>query len=282
MRSNFMKKNIKPKIYKYNDVIVFLNDVFLFFKNKENKSLRDFSKEMKIAAGMVPMILNRKRVPTVEMLKKIMKKFNYNKNEINFALNLRLVGYSEDYSERKQAIYRINKNKRYRESNKNEYEIYKYLSKWYYVAIKEMTDLSDFQEDAAWIQKRLAYQVGLKEVQQAVVFLKKMNILVYENNKLVAANKNMNCEEGIFKLTLGGFHKQILDLAAEAIDTVPRERRRILGHTFKVDKENIDQLNEILTEAYEKIKKLNSKNTNEEVYHVELVSIPVTQKTEKS
>ncbi len=277
-----MKKNIKPKIYKYNDIVVFLNDVFIFFKNKDHKSLRDYAKELKMATGMLPMILNRKRIPTEELLKKIMKKFEYHKNEIDFAKNLRLVGYSEKYTERKQAIYKINKNKKYRDLNKNEYELYKYLSKWYFVAIKEMVELSDFKEDANWIRERLAYKVGLKEVELALVFLKKNNILIYENDKLKPTQKNINCEEGIFKLTLGGFHKQIFELAAEAIDSVPREKRKILGHTLKVGKNNLEQINSILTEAHDKIKNLNSNSTDDEdVYHIELISIPITKKTRK-
>lgn len=274
-----MKKQTKPKIYKYNDTVVFLNDLFSFYKEKENKSLRDFAKDLKIAIGLLPMILSRKRNITGELLKKIMKNFSYSKHHLSFAENLRLIGFSQNYEERKQAIYQINKIKSYREFNKNEFEIYKYLSHWYFVAIKEMTELADFREDPEWIQKRLAYAVSRKEVEETLEFLKRTKILIYESNRLVAAKKEMNCEEGIFKLTLGGFHKQILHLAAQAIDEVDRDKRRILGHTLKIDESQVEEVHTILADAFEKIKTLES-NTKKDgnVYHVELVSIPLTKK----
>lgn len=277
----FMKKNIKPLIYKYHDVVMFLKEAIDFYKYKEEKSLRDLAKEMKIASGLLPMVLSRKRNLTEELLKKIMKNLDYNKPEIEFAQHLRTIGFSEDYLDRKNSLNKINKIKKYRQLNANESEFYKYLSQWYFVAIKEMSDLPDFSEDVEWIQARLAYKVTQKEIETALKFLKANKILIYKNKKLVASQKDMNCEEGIFKLSLGAFHKQILELAGTAIDTVPRDKRKILGHTLTVDKKNIEQINDILIEAFEKIKKLNSDPAvAEEVYHVEFISIPVTRKVE--
>ena len=276
-----MKKNIKPMIYRYHDIVLFLKEAISFYNNKEDKSLRDLSHELKIANGLLPMVLNKKRNLTNELLSKIMKHLDYNKTEIEFASQLRIIGYSENYTDRKNALYKINKIKKYRQINLNEFEFYKYLSQWYFVAIKEMTDLPDFNESPDWIQQRLAYKVSKKEIEKALKFLINNSILIYKNEKLIASQKNMNCEEGIFKLSLGGFHKQILSLAGTAIDTVPREKRRILGHTLGVDKANIEQMNSILNEAFEKIKNLTSDpNAIEEVYHVEFIAIPVTNKTE--
>ena len=210
-----------------------------------------------------------------------MKQLDYNKAEIKFALDLQTIGISEIDLERKKALNNINKIKKYRVLNASESELYKYLSHWYYVAIKEMTDLPDFQEGPEWIQKRLAYKVSQKEVESALKFLKEANILIYKNEKLVASEKNMKCEEGIFKLSLGSFHKQIFELASFAIDTVPREKRKILGHTITLDKNGVEQMNIILNETFEKIKNLSSNSkTMEDVYHVELIAIPMTKKQE--
>lgn len=276
-----MKNNTKPVIYKYHDVIFFLKEAIRYYTAKENKSLRDLSKELKVASGLLSMVLNRKRNLTQGMLSKVMKYIGYNKAEIQFASELRIIGTSEKHLERKNALNKINKIKKYRVLNANESELYKYLSHWYYVGIKEMSELPDFCENTGWIQSRLAYPVSKKEIESALKFLKSNNILIYKDEKLVASEKNMNCEEGIFKLSLGSFHKQVLDLTAEAIDTVPREKRKILGHTFTLDMNCAEQVNFILNEAFEKIKNLTSDPTKiEDVYHVELISIPITKKLE--
>lgn len=268
-------------IYKYHDIVFFLNDAIHFYTSKDNKSLRDLSEELKIASGLLSMVLNRKRNLTSRILKKTMIQLEYNEAEIKFAEQLRTIKLSETDAERKSALIKINKIKKYRVLNANESELYKYLSHWYYVAIKEMSDLPDFNENTEWIQKRLAYKVSKKEVEKAFKFLKSNNILVYENNKLISSEKHMNCEDGIFKLSLGSFHKQIFELAAMAIDTVPRDKRKILGHTLTLDKKNAEQMNQILSEAFEKIKNLRSDPAaTEDVYHIELISIPITQKLE--
>ena len=125
-----MKKNIKPLIYKYHDIVLFLKEAIYFFKYKEGKSLRDLSKELKIASGLLSMILNKKRNLTEEILHKIMKNLGYNKAETEFATHLRTIGFSEDHPERKNALNKINKIKKYRQLNANESEFYKYLSQW--------------------------------------------------------------------------------------------------------------------------------------------------------
>lgn len=277
-----MARIAKPKVFKHNDIIVFLNEMFLFFKNKENKSMRDFAAELNFSSGFLPLILNRKRNLNSDVLKKILKHFKFNAREMKFAENLRLIANANDAAERQGAIERIGKMKAYRDHNQSEFEIYKFLSHWYFVAIKEMTELEDFNEDPAWIQNRLRYKISQKEVEDALVFLKKNKILTYSNGKLLATNRDMNCEEGIYKISLGNFHKQVLDLAWRAIDEVPRENRRLFGHTLKVDSSQTEAINNILAEAFEKIKALHSDNANhEEVYHVELISIPLTKKVEK-
>lgn len=277
-----MARAARPKIFKYSDIIVFLTDVMEFYKRVQKKSLRDISEDLQFSSGFLPLILSRKRTLNEDVLEKILGHFKFNAKEIAFAKSLRVVGFSEDASERDAALKAIGKFKAYRESNQSEFEIYKYLSHWYYVAIKEMTELNDFKEDSKWIQDRLCYKVSQKDIEDALQFLKDNRILAYSGGRLKAVNRDLNCEEGIYKISLGSFHKQVLDLAWRAIDEVPREKRRLLGHTLKIDSKKIEEANAILAEAFEKLKQLHSDEKNqEEIYHFELISIPMTRKAEK-
>jgi uncharacterized protein (TIGR02147 family) len=95
-------------------------------------------------------------------------------------------------------------------------------------------------------------------------------------------DRSLDCKEGVYKISLGQFHRQMLELAATSIENTPRAERYILGHTAAISCDDLDQVKEILDEALKKIEALGakSKSGRHEVYHIELAAFPLTR-TEK-
>lgn len=273
----------RPQIYKYKDIIAYLDDYFEYYKNKNNVSLREIAGSLGVPVSLLSMVLNKKRLPTTQLMQKIFNFLELSETEVRIGFELLKIFKSQEIEEKKQSLSQLTKLKNFRESHKEEYEFSKYLSHWYYVAIKELTALPDFSEDVHWIQSKLAFAVSKREIVSALKFLKQTQILVNQNERLVASQKEMNCEDGIFRISLGGFHKQILGLISTAIEVVPREQRLLLGYTAVLTEKNISQMNEILNEAFMKIKNINNGTTdaevdiNAKVYHIELAAIPLTK-----
>lgn len=271
----------RPQIYKYKDIVAYLDDYIEFYKKKNNVSLRDISNSLNVPVSLLSMVLNKKRLPSTKLIEKIFSFFELSEMEIRIGHELLKIFNARELEQKKQSLSQLTKIKNFREAHKNEYEFSKYLSRWYYVAIKELTALPDFCEDVNWIQNKLAFAVSKKEIVSALKFLKDTQILVHQNERLVASKKEMNCEDGIFRITLGGFHKQILGLISTAIETVPRDQRLLLGYTAVLTEQNISQMNEILNEAFAKLKNIGaleaSTDKNAKVYHIELAAIPLTK-----
>lgn len=283
-------KDKKPSIYIYKDFVEFLKDAIGFCQKKENTSLREFCKKLNISVSLLSMVLHKKRIPTDSLLKKVYLYLGLSAVEIKYANQLKTIYKSKEIEIQKASLESLSKKKHFRDAHRSEYEFSKYLSKWYYVAIKELAGLVDFRENADWIQSKLAFNVTKTEVRKALSFLKQSGILITENGKLASSQRQMNCEDGIFRISLGGFHKQILNLVSKSIDTVPRDQRLLLGYTLALSDTNREAANSILIEAFEKIKNLDAqiisaKQTAEssaEIYHIELAAIPLSKSGDKN
>jgi uncharacterized protein (TIGR02147 family) len=91
--------------------------------------------------------------------------------------------------------------------------------------------------------------------------------------------KQLDCFGGIYKLSLSEFHKQMFALAAESIDLVPRAERNLLGHTFSISQGAFDKVSEVLSEALEKIQKIEADDQGKDrLYHVGLAAFPLSKK----
>jgi uncharacterized protein (TIGR02147 family) len=271
----------RPNIYQYHDHLSFLKDWLVYLKKEEpGFSMRTLAVKSQLAVGYLPMCLNKSRVLSTKGLHKIVRHLRLGAQERKYLELLHLAGTTEEPDIRLRAIRDMSRLGSFREVNPNEVDVYQYLTKWYYVAIREMVGLTDFKADTKWIQKRLGGRLSLAEVEQALDFLLAKGFLLKDENGAfkLPADRQLDCNEGIFKASLGEFHRQMLHLAANAIERVPRSFRYILGHTFSVAVEDLEKVRAILKEAQRKLEDLSQATKGAaHVYHVELACFPLTR-----
>lgn len=146
--------------------------------------------------------------------------------------------------------------------------------------------LPDFQLDNVWIQKRLRGRISQKQVSDAIRFLVENEFIeIGPDGSCSLPQLNLECREGVYRISLGEFHRQVLDLAHKAIQDVPRESRYIVGHTVVLTKDEFQQAKKIYDEAILRIEELKSKNpalsANSEIFHFEFAAFPMTEKSEE-
>lgn len=271
---------LRPNIFHYHDHISFLRDWFLYLKKSDGSfSMRRLAEKIQIAVGYLPMCLSGKRVLSTKSLQKIVPHIKLYGAEKRFLELLHIVGTAEEPQARLQAVQDMGRLQPYRQNNLREVEVYRYLTKWHYVAIREMTLLKNFKADPQWIQERLSGRVSLAECEEALGFLiEKGFILVDVSGRHLLPEVNLDCKEGIYKVSLGEFHRQMFQLAAQSIERVPRSHRCTLGHTLAVNSRDLPKVREILAEAQAKLEKLGQETQEpDHVYHVELASFPLTE-----
>lgn len=192
------------------------------------------------------------------------------RTEEEFVEALYTISETESSDIRAAAMKRLENSAEFRKANPNEYEAWRYLTHWYYVAIREMSTLAGFRADP-------------KEIQAALIFLENAGFFrKNEDGTVEPALKFIQCSGGVFRLALGRFHREMPSLAVASIAEVKAKHRLLLGHTFVLSPDKYDQLCLILQDTIQKIEALGAGDqSTDSVYHVELAAFPLSTFGEK-
>lgn len=273
--------DLKPQVYRYHDYRSYLSDVISFFKAKDKSfSLRSLCKSADVSVTFFSMVLSEQRNLTEGVLKKIAKKLKIESRELTYLTLLMQLTDSDSPEERIQALKKLQKFSEYQSENKKELEVFSYLTKWYYVAIRELANLDGFKEDVVWIQKTLSPKLTPVQIREALDYLKAEEFLVADKNgRLVPSEKIVDCLGGIFRLSLSQYHSQMFQHAVDSIHKNTREERTILGHTFCVSIKGYEEISQLMSETLKKVQDIELKDSEpERLYHVSLAAFPLSEK----
>jgi uncharacterized protein (TIGR02147 family) len=271
---------IRPSIFRYHDYREFLKDFIEYKRAGDSKfSLRSVAKKANLTAAYLSMILKGVRSLSPKAFERLFPVLGLNVSERSYLSSLVKLADSKSMKQRFEALERLQLYQGYKQENPKDLEAYKYLSNWYYVAIREMAMLPDFKLDAEWIQSRLGQYVLLNDIQKAIDFLLSQGLIEKRaDGKVHVPSPRINCRDGVYQLAMGQFHSEFLQFAIKSIETAPAHQREFKGYTFPVSQGKIEQLREIFKEAISKIKELESQDTQAtDVYHVTLAAFPVTK-----
>lgn len=261
----------QPRLYNYHDYRLYLKDIFDYMKSQKI-SMRKLAKEFGVSNAYLTMVLNRKRNLDPKYVEQIADYLRLNKSERSYLKNLIILSDSEKNEVRSEAYKQLSRFASYKNEKRSDVVTHKYLKHWYYVAIREMSFLKDFVDDPYWIQERLKSKVGIKEIKKALDFLKK--------NNLLEAEDNLDCSDGVYKLALTEFHKEMLSIVADSIENVERDKRMILGHTKSLSQNGFHKAREIMIKAIEEIAAIDDDLDKGDLYHFYFTGIPLTLKDE--
>jgi uncharacterized protein (TIGR02147 family) len=226
------------------------------------------------------MVLNNKRNLSVKALESLKKNLKLKVDELAYLKYMIELNDSDSRDDKLELVKKMQKFHKYGDENSKELEAYKYLTKWHYVALREMILLKDFKNDVDWIQERMSFAVSPKDISEGLEFLLEHGFIEKAaKGKFKVQDKMLDCFDGIYRLSLGEFYKQIYALAIESIDSIPRAERLLLGHTFAVSNESFDKISAALNEALTKIREIEKSDTQRDrVYQVSFAAFPLTKK----
>ena len=270
----------RPIIYRYFEFEEFLTDWFEYMKKNQSKfSLRELAKKASISTGYLPMVLTGKRKLTSKMLNKIIPHLNLKMDEeVHLELMVQLKNASGQEAKMRY-LRMMEQSSHYQKHNSHESEAYRYLTHWYYVAIREMTAFSNFQDDPEWIAQRLNDKVSKPEIIKALKFLKDKKFIIQDKSgDYLPPDKNIECYDGVFKLALTEFHKEMFGQGVKSIENVKRENRNIKGHTFAIPASKISLAKAIIDEAEKKLISLGEEEEDGDVImQGQLAVFPLTK-----
>ncbi|MCB0364573.1 MAG: DUF4423 domain-containing protein [Bdellovibrionaceae bacterium] len=267
----------RPVVFEFHDYRAFLKDWLVYLKKQHKTSARELARLAGLASGYLPMILSGKRDLSDKALVALQPHLKLRQNELGFFKELCLLSDSTEQSERLECYKRIRRFYRYNEQHGDSIEAHKYLENWYYVAIRELAMLPGFDISPSWIRSQLLNKVTKSQVQEALDFLVENNYLKVDNKgRVVRPEKPIRCHQGVYRLSMSQFHRQILELAADSIYEVPRDQRHLLSHTMAIPRSKFAQVRDVLDEALAKIEAITGEaSAADSVYQVSLMSFPL-------
>lgn len=274
------EKYVAPTIYAYHDYRSFLKDWLNHLKIQKKVTALSISKRTGLSAGFIPRVIANQKHLSAQALQKIIPELRLNKKEAAYLELLHELAVSTSPQTRISILERLQNFPEYQELNPREIELFRYMTRWHYVAIKEMAELPDFKDEVEWIQSRLAFKVNARDITEALEFLFENKFLEKQaNGKVRTVDRDIKkCATPVFAITLKDFHRQIFQLAQESMETIPRDERYIYGYSFSV--EDFAEVKKTLEETVAKLKEIHKRTKNNgSVYHVEFAAFPFSKKS---
>ena len=177
--------------------------------------------------------------------------------DAEFFADLVAFGQAQTLSDKNRAFERIAASRRFRAARRIDGELFAYLSHWYNPAIRELAARDDFQEEPRWISAQLRPRISPAEAAEAMKLLLSLGLLVRDPNtgRVARGEPTLTTEHEVRSLGAAAFHRQMLERAAQSIETVPAAQRDLAALTVCISaetaalvKQRIHQFREALTE----------------------------------
>jgi len=232
--------------------------------------------------NLLQLVIKGKRKLNDEGIGRIAVFLNLNDNEKAFFTNLVKMGQSKTHEEKDKYYRLLAVSPRYSVLNKNDKEIYKYYSHWYYPVIRELVTIKDFCPDPSWVAKRISPSISTAEAESALRNLVKMGQLRKTDSGYEQASFLSTTGEVVSSVSVTNFHKAMIAKASESMDRFPHTKRNISSLTFTASQQTYNSIvREIFTLQQRIINMLKNEQAPSEVYQLNFQIFPCTSKSEK-
>lgn len=224
-------------------------------KHNMQYSLRAFAASLDIDASSLSQFLRSKRNISEKKMRGIALKIGLNESEF-----VKFVSQGN--------------NKEYHTMASDHFMV---LSEWYHLAICELCNLTEFENDNKWISKKIGVKetnvsAAIERLKRIKWLIEKKGILTYVGGDITTLNSDISMSA---KSTL---QKQMLYMASEAMDNYPPEERSQTGMTMAINKEKVDQASVMITKFRRKLCKfLEDTEKKDDVYHLSISLFPLTK-----
>ncbi len=243
--------NSKPSVYDYEDYRKYLGDMYSFHKaNTTGFSFRSFSLEAGFKSpNFLKLLIDGQRHMTLNSVRKVIKALRLSSDEGSFFKNLVMMNQAAGSRERAGHLELLYRSKIFRELHPLKPAQFDYYNQWYHIPIREMVGSAQFREDPKWISRQLRGGVTPAQVTEALDTMIRLGLLTRgPDNVLVQAQSNVTTGHEVASSAVAEFHRQMMRLGGESIDTVHRNKREISSSTLLISEDALGRLKELIQE----------------------------------
>jgi uncharacterized protein (TIGR02147 family) len=189
--------------------------------------------------GFFHNVIHGKRDLTKESLVKVSQAIGHSKAEAEYFENLVFFNKSVDLKNRNYFYEKLNGVKstekeavKALQTRKDQYDFY---SQWYHCAIRSLIDMYPFKDDYHWLAKNVFPPITQREAKKSVQLLEKLGLIQKQKDKTYKlTSRSITTGSEIVSLAVHNFHKDAADLAKNALESLPVDKRNITGLTLGI------------------------------------------------
>lgn len=206
--------------------------------------------------NFLKLVMDGERNLGAETVPKFVQAMGMTGEAATFFADLVTFNQADTVAEKNRAFERISASRRFRSAKRIEGDLFKYLSHWYYPAIRELAARPDFQENAKWIATHLRPKISPTDAQTALNLLLSLGLLVRDasTGKIVRGEPTLTTDhQTVRSLAVTNFHRQMLERASDSIETIKPQHRDLAALTVCVSPETASIVKERIHRFREEI-----------------------------
>lgn len=261
-----------------------LRDVLARKMSKNSSfSLRAFARDLGVSHTYLSLVLNGKKSLSMKKVIQFTQLLQLDARESDLFMKAGALESQGRIAQKVKTGPVLSKKKAKQEELKYfelEVDRFRMLSDWYHIPIMELTYTKDFQNDAAWIARRLS--ISPEQARNAIARLKRLGLLEECGGKLSKTNAQLAIVPKGFEKAVRDYHRQMIQKASDAIESGNAEdyaARDITGSTISIDPAKIPEAKRKIAAFRRSLLKFLSDGESSEVYQLNVqffgVSRPV-------
>jgi uncharacterized protein (TIGR02147 family) len=259
MAARRSQKRVEVRVYDFLDYRAYLRAYYDAAKRVHRGfSFRSFSKLAGLRSpNFLKLVMEGERNLGADSVSRFCTALGLEGAEAEFFGDLVAFNQAASLAEKNRAFERISGSRRFRAARRIDGDLFTYLSHWYNAAIRELAARADFSEDPRWIASRIRPRISPSEAAESMKLLLSLGLLVRdpESGRVQRGEPTLTTEHEIRSLAVAAFHRQMIERAADSIESVKSELRDLAALTVCVSpatvaqvKQRIHQFREALTE----------------------------------
>jgi len=268
-----------PDLFSYLDYRAYLRDWFTARKAANPRfSHRAFVRRTgQRSPSLLADVIGRRRNLTPALIESFCVAMKLEVDEGRFFALLVALDQSQEPDERNRIWEKIAASRRFQDARRVEGESFRYVSRWYYPAIRELARRPDFVADPAWIAQTLSPRITIAQARGALAALVGLGMLTEVDGQMQQTEGAVVTPREVAGLAVHNYHQGMLERAMAGIRGFKAAERHYTGVTVCVPESMIPQLKQELNAFAERLLEIcDSAPTGERVLQINLNLFPLS------
>lgn len=268
---------VMPDLFQYTDYRAFLRDWFVEAKLASPVlSYRYLAKRLEIDPGFLVHIFHGQKHLSETHLQPLIKALKLDKRQGEYFQ--RLVVFCKAKGER-EIGRRFTELMELRETKVREVSAshYRYYQNWYVPAIRCLVAARKVEGDGSQLAEMLRPNITPSQAREAIALLSKLGMIhKATDGSWEPTDAHVSSGDAWTHMAIRSFQKQTLQLAMDAMESIPKEEREISTMTLAIAREEMETVHEMVREFRAKLAKWAVGTPNADmVYQVNIQVFPL-------